>query len=41
MAIRQSDPQVSPTRLKLTLLLGVVAPLLAIALLLQSQGFFG
>ncbi|MEB3265974.1 MAG: hypothetical protein VKN13_05095 [Cyanobacteriota bacterium] len=41
MAIRQSDPQVSPLRLKLTLLLGVLGPLVAIGLLLQANGFFG
>jgi hypothetical protein len=41
MAIRQNEPQVTPLRLKLTLLVGVLGPLLAIALLLQSKGFFG
>jgi hypothetical protein len=41
MAIRQNEPQVSPLRLKLTLLVGVLGPPLAIALLLQSKGFFG
>ncbi|MFM9111275.1 MAG: hypothetical protein ACKOPN_11945 [Prochlorococcaceae cyanobacterium] len=41
MPIRQTERQVSPLRLKLTLLAGVLVPLLAIGLLLQSKGFFG
>ncbi|MGB1416808.1 MAG: hypothetical protein ACPHAS_09725 [Synechococcus sp.] len=40
MALRQKDAQVSPLRLKITLLVAGVGPLLAIGLWLQSQGFF-
>jgi hypothetical protein len=41
MAIRHQDKQVSPLRLKLTLLAGTLGPLLLIGLFLQSKGFFG
>ncbi len=40
MALRQKDAQVSPLRLKITLLLAGFGPLIAIGLWLQSQGFF-
>ena len=40
MAIRESKPQVSPLRLKITLLIVGVGPLLAVGLWLQSKGFF-
>jgi len=40
MPLRQSDKQVSPLRLKLTLLIAGFGPLLAIGLWLQSKGFF-
>jgi len=40
MSLRQKDAQVSPLRLKITLLVAGVGPLLAIGLWLQSQGFF-
>ncbi|EAQ68033.1 putative conserved membrane protein [Synechococcus sp. RS9909] len=38
---RQTDKQVSPLRLKITLLIAGFGPLLAIGLFLQSKGFFG
>ena len=41
MAIRHSDQQVSPLRLKLTALGATLGPLLLIGLFLQSKGFFG
>ena len=40
MAIRQTDQQVSPLRLKITLLIAGFGPLVAIGLWLQSKGFF-
>ncbi len=40
MALRQNDQQVSPLRLKITLLIAGFGPLLAIGLWLQSKGFF-
>lgn len=40
MALSQKDAQVSPLRLKITLLVAGVGPLLAIGLWLQSRGFF-
>jgi len=36
----QKNKQVSPLRLKITLLIAGVGPLLAIGLFLQSKGFF-
>lgn len=40
MALRQSEQQVSPLRLKITLLLAGFGPLVALGLWLQSKGFF-
>ena len=40
MALRQNEQQVSPLRLKITLLIAGFGPLLAIGLWLQSKGFF-
>jgi hypothetical protein len=40
MAIRERKPQVSPLRLKITLFIAGVGPLLAVGLWLQSKGFF-
>jgi len=40
MALRQKDAQVSPLRLKITLLVAGFGPLIAIGFWLQSQGFF-
>ncbi|QNI57746.1 putative conserved membrane protein [Synechococcus sp. BIOS-U3-1] len=37
----QKEKQVSPLRMKITLLLAGFGPLLAIGLFLQSKGFFG
>ena len=37
----QKDKQVSPLRMKVTLLIAGLGPLLAIGLFLQSKGFFG
>lgn len=37
---RQTDKQVSPLRMKITLLIAGFGPLLAIGLFLQSKGFF-
>tara|TARA_E500000178_G_scaffold356085_1_gene431575 strand:- start:172 stop:297 length:126 start_codon:yes stop_codon:yes gene_type:complete len=41
MAIKHTEPQVSPRRMKIILLLMGVGPLLGIGLFLQSKGFFG
>ena len=40
MALRQQNAQVSPLRLKITLLVAGFGPLIAIGLWLQSKGFF-
>ena len=40
MALHQNDPQVSPLRLKITVLIAGFGPLLAVGLWLQSKGFF-
>ena len=40
MALRQNEQQVSPLRLKITVLIAGFGPLLAIGLWLQSKGFF-
>ena len=40
MALKQNETQVSPLRLKLTLLVAGLGPLVAIGLWLQSKGFF-
>ncbi|WP_413442759.1 hypothetical protein [Synechococcus sp. MIT S1220] len=40
MALKQTERQVSPLRLKVTLLVAGLGPLLAIGLWLQSKGFF-
>tara|TARA_B100001939_G_scaffold269100_1_gene236719 strand:- start:671 stop:796 length:126 start_codon:yes stop_codon:yes gene_type:complete len=40
MGIKHTEPQVSPLRMKVILLLTGVGPLLAIGLFLQSKGFF-
>ena len=40
MALRQNEPQVSPLRLKITLLIAGFGPLIAIGFWLQSKGFF-
>ena len=37
----QKEKQVSPLRMKFTLLIAGFGPLLAIGLFLQSKGFFG
>ncbi len=41
MSIRERNPQVSPLRLKVTLLVAGIGPILAIGIWLQSKGFFG
>ena len=40
MALSQNNQQVSPLRLKITLLVAGLGPLVAIGLWLQSKGFF-
>ena len=40
MALRQNEQQVSPLRLKITVLIAGFGPLVAIGLWLQSKGFF-
>ena len=40
MALRQNQKQVSPLRLKITLLIAGFGPVVAIGLWLQSKGFF-
>jgi len=40
MALRQNEQQVSPLRLKITLLIAGFGPLVAVGLWLQSKGFF-
>ena len=40
MPLRQKNKQVSPLRLKITLLIAGFGPLVAIGLWLQSKGFF-
>jgi len=40
MPLRQNNKQVSPLRLKITLLIAGFGPLVAIGLWLQSKGFF-
>ena len=40
MPLRQNDKQVSPLRLKITLLIAGLGPLVAIGVWLQSKGFF-
>ena len=40
MPLRQNEQQVSPLRLKITLLIAGFGPLIAIGLWLQSKGFF-
>ena len=40
MGLRQNNQQVSPLRLKITLLVAGLGPLVAIGLWLQSKGFF-
>jgi len=40
MALRQNEKQVSPLRLKITLLIAGFGPLIAIGIWLQSLGFF-
>ena len=40
MALRQNEQQVSPLRLKVTLLIAGFRPLIAIGFWLQSKGFF-
>ena len=40
MALRQNEKQVSPLRLKITVLIAGFGPLVAIGLWLQSKGFF-
>ena len=40
MALRQNEQQVSPLRLKITLLIAGFGPLAAIGFWLQSKGFF-
>ena len=40
MALRQNQQQVSPLRLKVTLLIAGFGPLIAIGFWLQSKGFF-
>ena len=40
MALKHTEQQVSPLRLKITLLVAGLGPLLAIGLWLQSKGFF-
>jgi hypothetical protein len=40
MPLRHNKAQVSPLRLKITLLIAGLGPLIAIGLWLQSKGFF-
>ena len=40
MALKQTSKQVSPTRLKVMVLIAAIGPLVAIGLFLQSKGFF-
>ena len=40
MALRHNEKQVSPLRLKITLLIAGFGPLIAIGIWLQSLGFF-
>ncbi len=40
MPLRQKNQQVSPLRLKITLLIAGFGPLVALGLWLQSKGFF-
>ena len=40
MALRQNEKQVSPLRLKITLLIAGFGPLVAIGVWLHSKGFF-
>ena len=40
MALRQNEQQVSPLRLKVTVLIAGFGPLIAIGFWLQSKGFF-
>ena len=40
MALRQNEQQVSPLRLKITLLIAGFGPLIGIGFWLQSKGFF-
>ena len=40
MALRENRKQVSPLRLKITLLVAGLGPLLAVGVWLQSKGFF-
>lgn len=40
MALRHNEKQVSPLRLKITLLIAGFGPLIAIGIWLQSRGFF-
>ena len=40
MPLKQSRQQVSPLRLKITLLVAGFGPLVAIGLFLQAKGFF-
>ena len=40
MPIRQNRAQVSPLRLKITLIIAGFGPLIAIGIWLQSKGFF-
>ena len=40
MPLKQSEKQVSPLRLKITLLIAGFGPLVAIGLFSQSKGFF-
>ena len=40
MALRKMERQISPLRLKITLLVAGLGPLLLIGIFLQSRGFF-
>ena len=40
MPLRHNKPQVSPLRLKITVLIAGLGPLIASGLWLQSKGFF-
>ncbi|WP_256359483.1 hypothetical protein [Synechococcus sp. UW140] len=40
MALQKREKQVSPLRLKITLLIAGFGPLVAVGLFLQSKGFF-
>ena len=40
MALRENRKQVSPLRLKITVLAAGLAPLIAVGFWLQSKGFF-